>query len=129
MHKIMLVEDDATMLSLLSTLLQLEGFQVVKVKQDSLEGILNEMRLEKPSLALIDVYLRAASGFDILRKLRQDPELTNIHVLMSSGMDFREQCLQRGADDFIMKPYMPDELIKKMHFSLGDKSCDEGLDK
>jgi len=121
MHKIMLVEDDATMLSLLSTLLQIEGFDVVKVKQDSLEGILNEMRLEKPSLALIDVYLRAASGFDILRTLRQDPELKNMRVLMSSGMDFREQCLQRGADDFILKPYMPDELIKKMHFSLGDK--------
>jgi len=117
----MLVEDDATMLSLLSTLLQIEGFDVVKVKQDSLEGILNEMRLEKPSLALIDVYLRAASGFDILRTLRQDPELKNMRVLMSSGMDFREQCLQRGADDFILKPYMPDELIKKMHFSLGDK--------
>lgn len=111
MHKIVLVEDDETMLSLLQTLLQMEGFQVVKMEQETIEGILSVLRAEKPALTLMDVHLRQANGFDLLSKIREEPELKDMRVVMSSGMDFTSQCLLAGADDFILKPYMPDELI------------------
>ena len=71
MPKIMLVEDDATMLSLLQTLLQMEGYQVVKMIDESLDGILSTFRQEKPDLALIDVHLRELNGF---RRAAQDPQ-------------------------------------------------------
>lgn len=110
----MLVEDDATMLSLLQTLLQMEGFEVSQVKTDELEAIVSEIRREKPVLALIDVHLRQISGLEIVKQIRQDIDLKDMYVLMSSGMDVGHKCLQEGADGFILKPYMPDELIGKI---------------
>ena len=111
MHKLVLVEDDATMLSLLQTLLQMEGFQVVVPDVETLGGILGVFRREKPALILMDVHLKEVNGFELLEHIRQDPELHDTLVIMSSGMDFTAKCLEAGADDFILKPYMPDELI------------------
>lgn len=111
MSKILLVEDDETMLSLLKTLLQMEGFQVVQARVERFEDTLETMRAEKPELALIDVNLRQGSGFDLLRMIRSDQDLKNTRILMSSGMDFSSRCKTAGADNFILKPYMPDDLI------------------
>jgi len=116
MNKIMLVEDDATMLSLLSTLLQMEGFDVSQAGEEDLEGILREITRERPALTLIDVNLRQASGLDLLEQIRANADLKEIKVLMSSGMDVGHECLQAGADGFMLKPYMPDELIKKIKY-------------
>jgi len=114
MKKIILVEDDTTMLSLLQTLLQMEGYQVSQVSADELEGIVSEIKSEKPDLALIDVHLRQINGLEIVKQIRQDAGLKDIYVLMSSGMDVGHKCLEAGADGFLLKPYMPDELIKKI---------------
>jgi DNA-binding response OmpR family regulator len=119
MPKVMLIEDDATMLILLGTLLQMEGFQVAKVaKEETVDDLLSALRREKPDVALLDVHLHQISGFDLLSQLRQDPELKPIRVLMSSGLDCSTECLQAGADDFILKPYMPDELIRRIRQAL-----------
>ena len=115
MQKVSLIEDDASMLSLLSTLLGLEGFQVAPLDGGTnLEETLENLRSEKPQLVLLDVHLPAMSSFDLLQRMRQDPELKSVQVLMSSGMELTDKCLQAGADDFILKPYMPDELIRKI---------------
>lgn len=112
MHKVLLVEDDLTMLTLLSTLLEIEGFQPVKL--DNYSDVIEKVRVEQPDLVLLDVHLKEANGFDVLEGLRQDGELKSIPVIMSSGADFSSKCLEKGASDFIMKPYMPDELIAKI---------------
>jgi DNA-binding response OmpR family regulator len=118
MPKIMLVEDDATMLSLLQTLLQMEGYQVVKLKDESLEGILKTIRQEVPDLALVDVHLKEINGLEVLRQIRKETELAGTRVVMSSGMECRNECLSYGADDFILKPYMPDDLIDVIYKTL-----------
>jgi DNA-binding response OmpR family regulator len=118
MPKIMLLEDDATMLSLLQTLLQMEGYQVVSMKDDSLDGILSTVRQEGPDLALIDVHLREINGLEVLRTIRQDTSLAKTRVVMSSGMECRSECLNYGADEFILKPYMPDDLIDVIYKTL-----------
>lgn len=118
MHKIILIEDDATMLSLLQTLLQMEGFEIVKLTDHSMDSIMSLMQTEKPALALVDVNLREGNGFDLLRLIRQDDNLKTMKVLMSSGMDFSSECQREGADDFILKPYMPDDLIRIIHQTL-----------
>ena len=112
MPKVMLIEDDATMNSLLSILLQLEGFEVAQLDdEDNLEDILEAVRLADPALALIDIHLRQLSGLELLHAIRQTAELDSIRVLMSSGMDFQDECMQAGADSFVLKPYMPDDLV------------------
>ncbi len=120
MPKIMLLEDDATMLSLLQTLLQMEGYQVVKMKDESLDGIMSTIRQEAPDLALVDVHLKELNGLEVLRKIRKETALAGTRVVMSSGMECRNECLNYGADDFILKPYMPDDLIDVIYKTLKD---------
>lgn len=118
MPTVMLVEDDPTMLSLLRTLLEMEGYQVVELTQG--DQVLAHLREQKPDLVLLDVHLSELDGIEILKTIRQDQTLAGIRVLMSSGMDFEHTCLRAGADGFILKPYMPDELISRMRALLSE---------
>jgi DNA-binding response OmpR family regulator len=111
MNKIVIVEDDLAMRSLLETLFEMEGFQVINFR-DEVKNITSILKAEKPALALIDVNLRRASGLDLLKNIRNDPELGDVRVIMSSGMNYSAECREAGADNFILKPYMPDQLIK-----------------
>jgi Response regulators consisting of a CheY-like receiver domain and a winged-helix DNA-binding domain len=110
MKKVMLVDDDLTMRSLLKTLLELEGYQVI-AKGDGDENVLIEtLRQEKPQVLILDVFLHRANGMSLLHTIRQEADLHNTTILMTSGMDVKNQCLENGANGFLLKPYMPDEL-------------------
>jgi CheY-like chemotaxis protein len=114
MPKIIIIEDDRTMQSLLTTLLEMEGYQVINSQQNELKACLNSMKQERPDLAFIDVNLKFGSGLDLLRSIRQDEQLMMIRVLMSSGLNYRDECKLAGADGFLLKPYMPDDLIQSI---------------
>jgi CheY-like chemotaxis protein len=116
--KVMLVEDDESMLSILKTLLKFEGFYVVAVEKDqnieSINDIITMVREESPSLLLLDIYFRQLNGLDVLRHLRKDISLSDLRILVSSGMDLSRECEREGADGFLLKPYMPDDLLKNI---------------
>lgn len=112
MTKVLLIEDDATMLSLLETLLEIEGYEVKKI--ENYTSVLEDTKTMNPDMVLMDVHLREANGLDILAAMRADSELDHVKVVMSSGMDYSARSMQIGANDFILKPYMPDELIDKI---------------
>jgi len=119
MAKVILIEDDLTMLSLLRTLLEMEGYMVAKLKdEENITDILATMKLEKPDLALMDVHLPQINGYDLVRHIRKDPELRDMRIIMTSGLDVHEECLKAGANDFILKPYMPDHLIRLIRENL-----------
>ena len=118
MLKIMLIEDDATMVSLLTTLLDLEGFMVQAPSNHQMEGLLSAIIDEHPQIALVDVNLRTGSGLDLVREIRLEPEIKDIRILMSSGLNLKQECIQAGADGFIMKPFMPDDLISLIHHTI-----------
>ena len=115
MLKVMLIEDDPTMVSLLTTLLDLEGFMVHAPSDHQMAGLLSAIIDEHPQIALVDVNLRTGSGLDLVREIRHAPEIKDIRILMSSGLNLKQECMQAGADGFIMKPFMPDELIMLIH--------------
>ncbi len=110
--KVMLVEDDRTMRSILKTLLELERFTVSSWSGQPGDDIMTLIRSDPPDVLLLDVHLRNISGMDILRQVRNDNQIGMMRVLMTSGMDLKDECLEAGADGFLLKPYMPDELIK-----------------
>lgn len=115
-NKVLLVEDDATMQAVLRTLLEIEGFQVVLAPDHrSLSELVTFIKGEKPDVMLLDVHVREVNGIDVLRELRLDSEFAATRIVMTSGLDMKEKCLAAGATSFLMKPYMPDELIKKLH--------------
>jgi DNA-binding response OmpR family regulator len=108
--KILLAEDDVTMVSLLTTLLKMEGFNVVALQAD--DDVPAAVRREQPDALLLDVHLLHQSGFDILDAIRSAEDTASARVVMSSGSNVREECMLHGANGFLLKPYMPDELIK-----------------
>jgi two-component system, OmpR family, KDP operon response regulator KdpE len=110
MPKIMLAEDDVTMLSLLRTLLRLEGFDTVTLSEQ--ENVLDAVYREHPDVILLDVHLTQGNGVDLLREIRSDFNLHNVFVIMQSGMNLMSECKDAGADTFLLKPYMPDMLIQ-----------------
>ena len=118
MPKILLVDDDPTMLSLLKTLLELEGFSTLTYSGREPVSLAELMSTEHPDMMLLDVHLKTANGFDILKSIRQDPKLVDLKVIMTSGMDLRNQCLANGANEFLMKPYNPSNLLELIQTQL-----------
>lgn len=115
---IFLIEDDETMINLLVILLNLENFITVKLEQEETDLIISQILDTKPDLILMDIFLNKLSGLDILKEIRSKPDLSNTKIIISSGSDMKDFCLSNGADGFILKPYMPEELIKMIHLQL-----------
>ncbi|MCC6261115.1 MAG: response regulator [Anaerolineales bacterium] len=109
MPKVMIAEDDATMVSLLKTLLKMEGFEVVVLSADA--DVPEAIRNERPDVVLLDVHLARQSGLEILDSIRGASDIQDTQVVMSSGANVKEECINHGANGFLLKPYMPDDLI------------------
>src|SRR5512133_3325313 len=120
MSKIMLVEDDPTMLSLLRTLLKLEQFDTVGVggEEEGLEAV----HQHRPDAILLDVHLAQGNGVDLLREIRSDPALQHVYIIMQSGMNLATECREAGADNFLLKPYMPDALIQAIKSGIASRT-------
>ncbi len=117
MKKVMLIEDDPTMITLLGTLLDMEGYEVVKLQKFG--TVLEDIAREMPDAILMDVHLNDMDGLKFLSDIRNTEGINEIKVIMSSGMDKQYESDQAGADAFLLKPYMPDELIQKINNLVG----------
>jgi DNA-binding response OmpR family regulator len=122
MPKLMLVEDDRTMLSLLTTLLEMQGYQIVTALGK--EAVLQAARRERPDLVLMDVFLAEGDGVELLSALRGEDDLAQVKVIMTSGMDLEDRVREAGADGFLLKPYTPEQLIRMIETNLGGNPSD-----
>lgn len=114
-NKVMLVEDDSNMQAVLSTLLEIEGFEVVIAPdRKGHQELVAYIRNKAPDIMIMDVRIGNVSGIDLLSELRQDEVFRNTKVVMTSGLDVRERCMAAGASSFLQKPFMPEELIQKL---------------
>lgn len=112
MPRIMLAEDDLTMVTLLKTLLGMEGYQVIALTIDDV--IIDAVRNNRPDILLLDVHLPNANGLEVLNQIRKDEETRDLKVVMTSGLNLELECKNQGANDFLLKPYMPDTLLKTL---------------
>lgn len=112
MAKVLLAEDDPTMLSLLKTLLGMEGFEVLALDVNS--DVPAVVQREKPNALFMDVNLGGKSGMEILDAIRKEQDLADVRIVMTSGFNVKEECIRRGADAFLLKPFMPDDLIQAL---------------
>lgn len=120
MARVLLVDNDATTISLLKMLLELDGYTVsVCSVPGELQRALKE---EAPDLVLMDVFLTGADGLDLLRQLRSMPENTSIPIVMTSGMELSEECTRAGANGFLLKPYTPEHLLEIMKSQLDHRA-------
>jgi len=112
MEKVLLAEDDSTMVSLLKTLLNMEGYEVLALDVHS--DVPAVVQREKPHALFMDVHLGGQSGMEILDSIRKQKELSDVRIVMTSGLNVKEECIRRGANAFLLKPFMPDDLIKAL---------------
>lgn len=110
MSKVLLAEDDHTMVSLLTTLLKMEGHEVMVL--DIYSDVPAVVSVERPDDLVMDVHLGEQSGVEIVRNIRKDPANEKVNIVMTSGLNMEDECLTHGADHFILKPFMPDDLLK-----------------
>ena len=112
MTKVLLAEDDQTMVNLLKTLLHMDGFEVIAVDAD--EDVAAAVGRHQADILVLDVHLSNQNGLDVLDTIRSTDHEHKVRVIMISGLNLKEDCLRRGADDFLMKPFMPDDLIQML---------------
>jgi len=110
MLKVLLADDDFTMVALLKTLLGMEGYQVATLL-DKTGNIMDNIKKEKPDVLLIDIFLGNRNGLDVVRQIRETPEIKDLKIIMVSGIDKTKECRAAGANAFLLKPYMPEDLF------------------
>src|SRR6202007_1243409 len=115
MKKIVLIEDDVDLFSLLKYNLEKEGFVLTGAKTGT--GALDLCRRVKPDLCLLDIMLPDADGLDICKGIRNDIKLSQTPIIFltarASETD-RIVGLELGANDYIVKPFFIREVIARI---------------
>jgi CheY-like chemotaxis protein len=129
MAKLLLVEDQEAMRRSLTTLLSLDGHLVLTA--ENLAEAQRVLLEECVDLVLLDVFLSGkdepeTSGYEILDFIQRTPALNQTQVIMTSGMDYTRQTLEAGADGFLQKPYMPEDLQIMIQDVLSQRSESDG---
>lgn len=123
-HKLLAVDDVPDNLFLVQAALNEEdGYEVNCV--DSGRVALEIIANSPPDLILLDIMMPEMSGYDVTRKVRQNPRLSHIPILLFTAQDDIDQrsALEAGADGFIRKPFDIDHLVDKIEDVLQKKAA------
>jgi DNA-binding response OmpR family regulator len=119
MKKIILIEDDSDLFSLLRYNLEKEGFSLTG--QQTGRGAIELCRQVRPDLILLDIMLPDSDGLDICKGIRKDPDLASTPIIFltarASETD-RIVGLEIGANDYVVKPFFVRELIARIKLQL-----------
>ncbi|NTU99478.1 response regulator [Candidatus Falkowbacteria bacterium] len=115
-HKILIIEDDAFLLTMYSTKFELEGYEVLT--SDEGDRGLKLAQKENPDIILLDVLLPKMNGFEVLKELKKNDKTKDIKVLLLTNLSQRgevQQGLDLGAIDYLIKAhYMPSEVVERV---------------
>jgi len=110
--KVLLIDDEPTILQFLSLGLTNEGFDI-KATQDGIEGI-NVAKEFNPHIAIVDVMLPGMDGFEVCRLLKKMGNIAVIMLTAKDQVDDRVKGLTIGADDYMVKPFSFEELLARI---------------
>jgi len=115
MAKILLVDDDVDLAELVKTKLSVEGYQTYTINTG--EGAFELAKQVKPDIAILDIMLPGVTGYQICRRIRKDPELYKMAVLILTALGEEPEILhglEQGADDYLVKPFKLERLVEKL---------------
>ena len=119
MTKILIAEDERDIRELVTFSLQFGGFAVVQASNGA-EAVERALA-ERPDLILMDVRMPKMTGYEACKQMKQMPEVRDIPVvfLSAKGQETEIQTgLEAGAEEYILKPFAPDELVKQVQVVL-----------
>src|SRR5438477_5423927 len=121
--KILIVEDETSLVEVLSYNLQRDGYEVAVAKEGR-EG-LRKAQMQLPDLVILDLMLPGLNGLDICRELRASPRTSGISILMLTAKgEETDQVVgfAVGADDYVTKPFSVKVLMQRIHVLLRRKT-------
>ncbi|PSH63642.1 response regulator transcription factor [Phyllobacterium sophorae] len=113
--KILICDDDPLLLELVEYKLKAKGYLVIRAENG--EDALIAMAAEKPDLVVLDAMMPMLDGFEVLRHIKQHPDFAQMPVVMLTARKSEKDivsALDRGADDYLVKPFIPDELLARI---------------
>lgn len=131
MAKILVIDDNADMLQMLRLILQERGKHEVTLSADGADGLSRAMT-SPPDLAIVDVMMPGITGYDVVRRLREQPRTAGIPVLILTArgqLIDRQTALQAGASDHMSKPVTPQALLDKVEELLSARGPSNGRDR
>jgi two-component system response regulator ResD len=124
LQKILIIEDEEGIVHLLNLYLKDAGYDVV-VARDGADGLALHAR-EHPDLVLLDIMLPALDGFEVCRRIRAWSKTPILMLTARGSEDDRIQGLDLGADDYLVKPFSPRELVSRVRAILRRTSAGSG---
>ena len=111
-QKVLIVEDDSNIAELLHLYLEKEGFET-KVAKDGGKGV-EYFRSFQPNLVLLDIMQPIMDGWTVLKKIREESAAPVIMLTAKGETEDKVTGLEGGADDYIVKPFAPPELLARV---------------
>ena len=119
-ERVLIIEDDKTIQKFLNISLKTKGYDIIGV-ETGMEGI-SAFMLEKPNIILLDLGLPDSDGIEILKDIRRQ---SDIPIIIISARDQEKEkilALDAGADDYVVKPFGPGELMARIRVALRNKN-------
>ncbi|TIN03937.1 MAG: response regulator transcription factor [Mesorhizobium sp.] len=113
--KVLICDDDPLLLELMEFRLRAKGYEVVRALDG--EEALSKAASERPDLIVLDAMMPKSDGFEVLARIKGDPQLSHMLVVMLTARKTEKDivsALQKGADDYLVKPFIPEELLARL---------------
>ncbi|GJD93998.1 response regulator transcription factor [Methylobacterium iners] len=112
---VLVADDDNITRSIVEMKLKSRGYRIVTAVDG--DQALHLIEIERPGLAVLDAMMPGVDGFEVLRRLKGDPELAAMPVVMLTARKLEQdivRALDTGAADYLVKPFIPEELASRI---------------
>ena len=124
-ERVLIVEDNEHAAYLLRTLLERAGYSVV-VSPDGRDALAKLASMEPVDLVMLDLMLPYVSGYQVLIEARQNPKWQRVPIVVVTARTLEMdavRALETGANDFIRKPFSPEELVARVRRAIELRRC------
>ncbi|MES2005860.1 MAG: response regulator [Bacteroidota bacterium] len=129
MNRILLVDDDTLVIKIYQSILKNSGFELEVATTGN--EMLSSLAVKKPDVILLDVILPDHNGLELCKQVKNDPAFSTTKIILVSGREISPvqvaEGIEMGADDYLVKPFHPKELLARLKNCLKLKQTEEAL--